>query len=289
MDPIVEQRAARLPDGSVVWVVTLDRYQPPVWIGGPVTLTHVHLGAGTYQSLVHAPAGATTMTYTTTERVASDRFVLESEFTASAAALGLALEIDAVTRDALPDTLQDCYHMQITSLDVERVVHLPSDPQLVDVDFDALATCPKNWEPGAIGRAMGPALSTSFPGWLSGWREQAIAIAKEYCRDVYTHNGIRDITANVVSYYDPPRTVPASGRGRNARAARQEFTTTSLKIETPALIAGATLADAQERWTARIYELRALLESYTLAKRCSHCNGTGWRVDPLTSSQTSED
>ena len=127
---------------------------------------------------------------------------------------------------------------------------------------------------------LGPGFWHAFPGHLTGWRDRAIEIAKEYARDVWTHHGEQHIEARVVSYYSPPRThverVPRSKK----TVTREEFTSTSVKIATPKVVGGDTLADATAKWAAMESDTRASLERYAGSRKCSHCNGEGWVVCP---------
>jgi len=266
----------RLPDGSVVVQLYLSTSGDAANLELPATALFSHYVSGKgYLTAVQLPAQTGIVQLWKKTSVRMPGVKLAAEY----AGRGLAESLTDAEYAVLPEAMREMY---INNYETTRTaVAMPlGGITYHDADHDALDAAPRNWQPDVIGAAMGPLFYTKCAGWLNGWRQRAVEIAHEYSNDVYEHISDRTIKVHVRSYWDPPRTT-TEGKGRQRRT-RETWHTTQLTIDTPAMIAGHNLADAQRRWAAKEQELRDELTKYTGARVCGHCNGDGWITCPAT-------
>lgn len=263
-----------LPDGSAVVQMYLPTssadLEPPATV---VTSTFVS-GKG-YLTVVRLPRPAELVQIWKRSSVRLAGVKLLSEY----AGRGLADELTDAEYAGLPEPMREMYTSRYETTGTAVAMPLGGITYR-EADPEALELAPKNWRPDIIGQTMGPLFHTQCGGWLTGWRQRACEIAREYSNDVYEHLSDSSIKVHVRSFWDPPKTT-TEGKGRQRRT-RETWHTTQLTIDTPHLIAGHNLADAQQRWTKKEQELRDELSQYTGSRICGHCNGDGWITCPAT-------
>lgn len=273
---------ARTPDGRCLYPVTIDGGRPPI-PGEVEGVQRRHLGSSRYLALVVTDGPVDTLEAVRAHSERDGRWLLRAD--------GLPERITA----ALPAELTDAEIEELRESDSELVRYYSPNhvrtevPDPIDVSAwqplpvgDDVVMAPRNWAPGALGTVLGPGLDVYAPGWLTGYRQAVVAMAKLLpgVIDVWEHLGDRHLECNVRSFYDPPKvaTVKATGSGRRSaqQPGRQQWQTTRVKVDTPAQIGGATLAAAQAAWDATLAEARAALELVATAKVCAHCDGVGY-------------
>lgn len=263
-----------LPDGSAVVQMYLPTSAPDLEPPATVVASRFVSGKG-YLTAVQLPQRADLVQIWKRSSTRLAGVKLLGEF----AGRGLAEELSDAEYASLPEPMREMYTSRYET--TKTAVAMPlGGITYHEADGDALESTPTNWRPDIIGLTMGPLFYTQCAGWLDGWRQRAVEIAREYSHDVYEHISDRTIKVHVRSFWDPPRTT-TEGKGRQRRT-RETWHTTQLTIDTPAMIAGHNLADAQRRWAAKEQELRDELAKYTGARVCGHCNGDGWITCPTT-------
>jgi hypothetical protein len=278
-NPHLLRRGALLPDGSVVVQLYVDSSSQGVALPAVVIGSEYVSGKG-YLIFVNLPSvDVDRVTLLTRRFVRTGGATLDQSYVGT----GPALEITDAEWDRLPEPVRDLYRPNTELVD-DRTDVLVDGVEWVEVDSHAIDTAPRNWRPDVVGRTMGPLFYTQFGGWLTGWRQRACEIAREYSNDVYEHLSDSSIKVHVRSFWDPPKTT-TEGKGRQRRT-RETWHTTQLTIDTPHLIAGHNLADAQQRWTKKEQELRDELSQYTGSRICGHCNGDGWITSPNATKET---
>lgn len=266
------------PDGRCVYPIELDHSRPD--LPGEIKPRR-HLGGNRYLAVVVTDAPVSEIPAVRVELECDGTWVRRLDVPAILETLPKVLTADQAGE--LDEEIRTSYYAR----NFERVEY----PDPIDVSdwlpfpVDEIIDEPvRNWSPGVLGIALGPGLDRYAPGWLNGFRQAVVAMAKELpgVVDVYEHMSSTHIECNVRSFYDPPRVAVEARKARGRRGAespgRQTWQTTKVKIETPAQIGGATLADALIAWQTRMDEARASLTMIATAKVCAHCEGAGYIV-----------
>lgn len=269
------------PDGRCVYPIELDYSRPD--LPGEIKPRR-HLGSNRYLAIVVTDGPVSEIPAVRVDSERDGRWILRED------------RVPAMFLDAMPKVLTDAEIEALDDDDTMRSYYGPNHvrieiPDPIDVSdwlpfpVDEIIDEPvNNWSPGALGIALGPGLDRYAPGWLSGFRQAVVNMAKEIpgVVDVWEHMSPQHIECNVRSFYDPPRVAVEARKARGRRGAetpgRQTWQTTKVKIDTPAQIGGSTLAAALENWRVRMEEARASLEVVSTAKVCSHCEGAGYFV-----------
>lgn len=261
-------RYAVLPDGTHVWVV------PEKMLPHGHKLAVEHRTAGPYngrQLVVTTDAMVWSLPMTWTSYGSTGEYVASSAATAVGARSPL-------TKDewlALDEEARDLYS-EVTARTETEVPLDVSGFSRVELDERTIPEAPRNWEPGIQGVIVGPPFDTAFPGWLTGFRARALAIAAEYATDtIYDRSGDpRTFEVPIRAYYDPPQTTRV--KVMRKMVTRETWLTNRVTVtDVHDMVGGTSLIDAQRRWAEEEQRIRSLLEPWTQIRVCSHCNGAG--------------
>lgn len=116
-----------------------------------------------------------------------------------------------------------------------------------------------------------------FAGHMGGFRAAMTEAVKAMPRVRYCHDtgGGLDVTVEVA--YSPPRTRQAALGHRRRKVAVPDLATRHLHFTVPEQVPGENRAQAAAEWDRLAAELRAEVESATVAA-CAHCDGRGYVI-----------
>ena len=261
-------RYAVLPDGQHVYVV------PSKMVAAGLRLLDVAREVGPYkerQLLVLTGGRVESLPMERREMVPTGEYTA----TSSAIAIGARATITDADYETLDEGAREMY-VRVREARVSEEALDVSDFARVELDDRTMPEAPRNWEPGIQGVIVGPPFDTAFPGWLTGFRAQALAIAAEYATDtIYDRSGDpRTFEVPIRAYYDPPQTTRV--KVMRKMVTRETWLTNQVKVtDVHDMIGGTSLIDAQRRWAEEEQRIRSLLEPWTQIRVCSHCNGAG--------------